>query len=125
MGDYAVPGTNLVLKKNDMLTFNANHYQRSKALVSSGHLLPRSLDIRGKEQKEPARLPRIWPGSKSLPWHALCSSRVEGCNGDDCAAPRDAARHEDSSAAGARQGPWLCLDPGGALGKTSRREIFE
>jgi len=26
--DYAVPGTNLVLKKNDMLTFNANHYHR-------------------------------------------------------------------------------------------------
>ena len=42
---------------------------------------------------------------------------VQGCNGDDCAASRDAARHEDSSAAGARQGPWLCLDPGGALGK--------
>ena len=26
--DYAVPGTNLVLKKNDLLTFNANHYHR-------------------------------------------------------------------------------------------------
>merc|ERR1712223_543540 len=26
--DYAVPGTNLVLKKKDMLTFNANHYHR-------------------------------------------------------------------------------------------------
>merc|ERR1712055_1048893 len=26
--DYAVPGTNLVLKKNDMLTFNADHYHK-------------------------------------------------------------------------------------------------
>ena len=42
---------------------------------------------------------------------------VQGCNGDDCAAPRDAARHEDSSAAGPRQGPWLCLDPGRTLGE--------
>ena len=100
--DYAVPGSNLILKKNDMLAFNADHYHRDPkhwshpdvfypehwTFEEKSNRLYIDLYIQTKmslrhiyattKSQVSSCLPSVWAGSKGLPWDALCSSGVEG-----------------------------------------------